>query len=65
MAEAHTDLVGRYDLKLKLVEAEAAGRTAALKSRLTEAERHEEAAAAALVLAQAELASAHTELLPL
>ena len=65
MAEAHADLVGRYDLKLKRVEAEAAGRTAALKSKLAEAERREEAAAATLVSAQAELASAHAEVSPL
>ena len=65
VVEARADLVSRYDLKLKLVEAEVAGRTAALRSRLTEAERHTEAAAAALVSAQAELASARTELLPL
>ena len=65
VAEARADLVGRYDLRLKLVEAEAAGRTTALNSRLTEAKRREEAAAAALVSAQAELASARAELLPL
>nr|XP_020159880.1 hyaluronan-mediated motility receptor-like [Aegilops tauschii subsp. strangulata] len=65
VAEARADILGRYDLKLKLVEAEAAGRTTALKSRLTEAERHEEAAAATLVLAHAELASARAKLLPL
>ena len=47
VAEACADLDGRLDLKLKLVEAEAAGRTAALKSRLTEVERREEATAAA------------------
>ena len=65
VAEARADLEGRYDLKLKLVEAEAAGRTAALKSRLTEVERREEATAAALVSVQAELDSAHAERLPL
>ena len=32
VAEARVDLVGRYDLKLKLVEAEAVGRTTAIKS---------------------------------
>ena len=52
-------------MKLKRVEAEAAGRAAALESKLAEAERREEAAAAALVSAQAELASTHAELLPL
>nr|XP_020169716.1 tol-Pal system protein TolA-like [Aegilops tauschii subsp. strangulata] len=65
VAEARADLEGRYDLKLEFMEAAAAGRTAALKSRLIEAERREEAAAAALVSAQAKLASAHAELLPL
>ena len=65
VAEARADLEGRYDLKLEFVSAETAGRTAALKSRLTEAERCEGAAAAALVLAQAELASARVELLSL
>ena len=65
MAEGRADLVGRYDLKLKRIEAEAAGRAAALKSRLNEVELREEAAAAALVSAQAELASARAELLPL
>ena len=65
MDEARVDLMRRYDLKMKLVEAEVAGRTAALRSRLTEAERCTKAAAAALVSAQAELASARAELLPL
>nr|XP_020168137.1 vicilin-like seed storage protein At2g18540 [Aegilops tauschii subsp. strangulata] len=37
VAEARVDLVGRYDLKLKPVEAEAMGRTTALKSGLAEA----------------------------
>ena len=63
MAEVRVDLASRYDLKLKLVEVEAAGRTAAVRSKLTEAERCTEAAAAALVSAQAVLTSAHAELL--
>ena len=42
------DLMGRYTLKLKLVEAEAMGRTTALKSGLAEVGQREEAAAAAL-----------------
>ena len=50
---------------LKLIEAEAVGRTTALKSRLVEVERREEAAASTLASAQAELASARAELLPL
>ena len=65
VAEARADLVGRYDLKLKLVEAEAVGRTTALRSGLAEAEQREKAAAAALVSVQAELSSARVELLSL
>ena len=65
MAEARTDLARRYDLKLKLVEAEVTGKTAALRSRLTEEEWRAEATAAALVSAQAKLTSARAELLPL
>ena len=65
VAEARTDLEGRYDLKLKRVEDEAAGRTAALKSKLAEADQREEAAATTLASVQAELASARAELLPL
>nr|XP_020151778.1 plectin-like [Aegilops tauschii subsp. strangulata] len=65
VAEARADLEGRHDLKLKLAEAEAAGRTAALRPRLAEVERRKEATAAALVSAQAELASARAELLSL
>nr|XP_020165394.1 uncharacterized protein C6orf163-like [Aegilops tauschii subsp. strangulata] len=65
VAEARADLEGRYNLKLEFIAAEAAGRTAALKSRMTEAERREEATADALASAQAELASARAELLPL
>ena len=62
MAEARTDLVRRYELKLKLVEAEAVGRTKALRSGLDEAERCEKAAADTLSSVQAELASARAEL---
>ena len=65
MAEARADLVGRYDLKLKLMEAEAMGRTNALRSGLDEAEHREKAAAAALSSVQAELASARAELFSL
>ena len=50
VAEARTDLAGKYDLKLKLVEAEGVGRTAALRSGLAEAEQREKAAVAALIL---------------
>ena len=65
MEEARADLVSRHDLKLKLVEAEAAGRTTSLRSKLTEAEWRAKAVAAALVLAQTEFDSARVELLPL
>ena len=58
MAEVRADLEGRYDLKLKLAGAEDEGRAAALRPRLDEAERRAEATAAALVTAQADLASA-------
>ena len=51
MDEARVDLMRRYDLKMKLVEAEVAGRTAALRSKLNEAERRMEAAAATMVSA--------------
>lgn len=61
--EARVDLESRHDLKLKLVEDGAAGRTAALKFRLVEVEWREEGAASSLASAQAELASAHAELL--
>ena len=64
-AKAHADLVGRYDLKLKLVEAEVVGRTNALRSGLDEAEHREKSAVAALSSVQAELASARAELLSL
>ena len=63
MAEARADLAGRYDLKPKLVEAEAVGRTTALRSGLAEAEQREKAAVAALISVQAELAYARAELL--
>ena len=56
------DLEGRYDLKLKLAGVEDEGRAAALRPRLNEAERRAEATAAALVTAQADLASARAEL---
>ena len=65
MTEARADLAGRYDLKLELVEAEAVGRTDALRSGLVEVEQREKAAAAALISVQAELASAGAELLSL
>ena len=64
VAEARAALVGRYDLKLALVEVEAMGRTTAL-SALAEAEQREKAASAALTFVQAKLASAHAELLSL
>ena len=51
VARVRADLEGRYDLKLKLAGTEAAGRTAALRPKLDEAERRGKAAAAALVTA--------------
>ena len=51
VAEVHADLEGGYDLKLKLAGQEGAGRAAALKPRLDEAERRVEATTAALVTA--------------
>ena len=65
MAEVRADLEGRYNLKLKLAGAEDAGRAAALRPRLDEAERRAEATAAALVTVQEDLASARAELLSL
>ena len=62
---ARTDLECRHDLKLKLMEAEAEGRTTAPRSRLDEAEQREKAAVAVLISVQADLASARAELLPL
>nr|XP_020159047.1 stress response protein NST1-like [Aegilops tauschii subsp. strangulata] len=65
VAEACADLENRYGMKPELVGAEVDGRGSALRSRLAEVEQHEQAAAAALISTQAELASAHAELLPL
>ena len=62
VAEVRADLEGRYDLKLKLTGTEDAGRAAALRPRLDEAERRAEAPTATLVTAQADLASARAEL---
>ena len=52
-------------MKLKLAGLEGAGRAAALRPRLDEAERRAEATATTLVTAQADLASARAELLSL
>ena len=49
VAEAHADLARRYDQRLELIEANAAGRTAALRSKLADTEQRTEAAATALV----------------
>ena len=62
VAEVRADLEGRYDLKLKLAGTEDAGRAAALRPRLDEAERRAEATTAALVTTHADLASARAEL---
>ena len=58
VAEVRADLEGRYDLRLKLARTEDAGSVAALRPKLAEVERREEATTAALVTAQADLASA-------
>ena len=63
VAEARAGLEREYEERLELVKAEAAGRTAALRTKLTEATQRAEATATALSTAQAELASSHTELL--
>ena len=63
MAEARADLEREYGKRLELVKAEAASRTAALRTRLTEVMQQAEATAAALGTAQAELASSRTEML--
>ena len=63
--EAHAALDNRSALQLKLVAAEAEGRTTALRSRLTTAEQREKAAVAALISVQVEPASTRAELLPL
>ena len=63
MAEARSGLEREYEERLELIKAEAAGRTAALRSRLTKAMQRAEASAAALSPAQAELASSRAKLL--
>ena len=49
VAMVHADLGGRYSLRLELAEQEGAGRAAALRPRLDEAEKRAEATIAALV----------------
>ena len=63
MEEARTGLVREYRERLELIEAEAAGRTAALRPKLTKATQRTEATTAALISVQTELASSRTELL--
>ena len=65
VAEVCAGLEGWHYLELQLAETEAAGRAAALRPRLAEVEKCEDTTAAALVTAQAELASARAELLSL
>nr|XP_020187187.1 tropomyosin-like [Aegilops tauschii subsp. strangulata] len=65
VAKARADHDNTHDLKLKMVEAGAEGRTNTLRSRLDEVERREKAAAAALISVQADLAAAHADLLSL
>ena len=52
VAGAREGLTNEHALKLKFLEAEAEGRTAALWSKLNEAEQREKAAAAALISVQ-------------
>ena len=63
MAEARAGLEREYEERLELIKAKAAGRTIALRTKLAEATQRAEAAAAALVTAQSELASSRAELL--
>ena len=63
VAEARAGLEREYEERLELIKAEAVGRTAALRTRLTEAVQRAEATATALGTAQGELASSRTELL--
>ena len=63
MSEVRADLEGQRVLDLKLAGTGAAGRTSAPRPRSDEAERREEATAAALVTAQVDLTSARAELL--
>nr|XP_020178607.1 dynein regulatory complex protein 1 homolog [Aegilops tauschii subsp. strangulata] len=65
VAKAREDLANEYDLKLKFLEAEAEGRTTALRSRLDEAEQCERTDVAAQTSAQADLASTRADLLSL
>ena len=61
MAKARADLANEHDLKLKLLEAKAEGRTTALRSRLDKAEQREKIMAVALTSAQANLTSARVD----
>ena len=63
MAEARAGIEHEYEEWLGLIRAEATGRTAALRARLTEATQRAEATATTLGSAQTELASARAELL--
>ena len=63
MAEDRAGLEHEYEERLELIRAEAAGRTAALRTRLTVGTQRAEATAAALGSTQAELASSCAELL--
>ena len=63
MAEARSNLEREYGERLELIRVEAEGRTAALMAKLDEVTRHADASGAALVAAQAELASSRAEVL--
>ena len=63
VAEARLDLERQYEARLELIRAEAQGRTVALRAKLAEVTRGAVSSAAALGVAQAELASSRAELL--
>ena len=65
VAKARSDVADEYCLKVEFLEAEVAGRNAALKTKLNEAEQRERDAEAAHALAQVDLASTCADLLSL
>ena len=63
VAEARSNLEREYEGRLELIGAEAEGRIAALRTRLTEVTQRADASAVALGAAHVELASSRAELL--
>ena len=61
VAEAHSAFEREYETRLGMIRAEAEGRTAALRAKLTEVMRSADSSAAALSAAQAELSSSRAE----